>query len=100
MTTAPTRTLILGSGAREHALAWKLAGEPGMNEVVVAPGSAAIAAEDRCRTLEDVAPLDGGAVVAAPRAVAAELVIVGPEAPLAAGVVDSLLEAGSRVFGP
>jgi phosphoribosylamine-glycine ligase len=46
MSTAPTRTLIVGAGAREHALAWKLAGEPGMNTVYVAPGSAAI---DACR---------------------------------------------------
>ncbi len=100
MTTAPTRTLIIGSGAREHALAWKLAGEPGMNEVVVAPGSAAIAAEGRVRCLPAVDPMDPGDVVAAARSVAAELVVIGPEAPLAAGVVDALLEAGIRVFGP
>ncbi len=98
--TAPTRTLILGSGAREHALAWKLAGEPGMNEVVVAPGSAAIGAEARVRCLPDVDPLDTAAVVAAARSMAAELVRVGPEAPLAAGVVDALLAAGVRTFGP
>ena len=100
MSTAPTRTLIVGSGAREHALAWKLAGEPGMNEVVVAPGSAAIAAEPRVRCLPDVDPLDGAAVVAAARAIAAELVVIGPEAPLAAGVVDALRDAGIRAFGP
>lgn len=98
--TAPTRTLILGSGAREHALAWKLAGEPGMNEVVVAPGSAAIAAEHRVRCLPSIDPLDPEAVVAAARASSAELVVVGPEAPLAAGVVDALLDVGIRVFGP
>jgi phosphoribosylamine---glycine ligase len=100
VSTAPTRTLIVGSGAREHALAWKLAGEPGMNEVVVAPGSAGIGAEPRVRCLPDVDPVDGAAVVAAARAVAAELVVVGPEAPLASGVVDSLGEAGVRAFGP
>jgi phosphoribosylamine--glycine ligase len=100
VSTAPTRTLIVGAGAREHALAWKLAGEPGMNEVVVAPGSAAIAAEPRVRCLPDVDPLDGAAVVAAARAVAAELVVIGPEAPLAAGVVDTLRDAGIRAFGP
>jgi phosphoribosylamine--glycine ligase len=100
MTTAPTRTLVVGSGAREHALAWKLAGEPGMNEVVVAPGSAAIGAESRVRCLPDVDPLDPSSVVAAARAMAAELVVVGPEAPLAAGVVDSLRDAGIRAFGP
>ena len=100
MTTAPTRTLIVGSGAREHALAWKLAGEPGMNEVVVAPGSAAIGAESRVRCRPDVDPLDPASVVAAARQVAAELVVIGPEAPLAAGVTDALREAGVRVFGP
>jgi phosphoribosylamine--glycine ligase len=100
MTTAPTRTLIVGSGAREHALAWKLAGEPGMNEVVVAPGSAGIEAEHRVRCLPLVDPLDPAAVVGAARSMSAELVVVGPEAPLAAGVIDALREAGIRAFGP
>ena len=100
MSTAPTRTLIVGTGAREHALAWKLAGEPGMNTVYVAPGSAAIDAESRVQALPRVDPLDGAAVVAAARSVAAELVVIGPEAPLAAGVVDALREAGIAVFGP
>jgi phosphoribosylamine--glycine ligase len=100
MSTAPTRTLVVGSGAREHALAWKLASEPGMNEVIVAPGSAAIAAEPRVRCLPSVDPLDSDAVVAAARTAAAELVVIGPEAPLAAGVADALHGAGFRVFGP
>jgi phosphoribosylamine---glycine ligase len=100
VSTAPTRTLIVGSGAREHALAWKLAGEPGMNEVVVAPGSAAIGAESGVRCLPNVEPLDPASVVAAARAMAAELVVIGPEAPLAAGVVDALREAGILTFGP
>jgi phosphoribosylamine--glycine ligase len=100
MTTAPTRTLIVGSGAREHALAWKLAGEPGVDEVVVAPGSAAIGFEPRVRCLPGVDPLDPAAVVSAARSVAAELVVIGPEAPLAAGVVDALIGAGFHVFGP
>lgn len=100
MSTAPTRTLIVGSGGREHALAWKLAGEPGMNEVVVAPGSAAIGAESQVRCLPGVDPLDPDSVVAAARSVSAELVVVGPEAPLAAGVVDALRDAGIRAFGP
>jgi phosphoribosylamine--glycine ligase len=100
VTNAPARTLVVGSGAREHALAWKLAGEPGMNEVVVAPGSAAIGGEPRVRCLPEVDPLDPMAVVAAARAISAELVVVGPEAPLAAGVADALREAGIRVFGP
>lgn len=98
--TQPTRILVIGAGAREHALAWKLSSEPGVNEVVVAPGSAAIGAEHRVRCLPQVDPLDGDAVVRVARAIAAELVVVGPEAPLAAGVADALLEAGIRVFGP
>ena len=98
--TQPTRILVLGGGAREHALAWKLSSEPGVNEVAVAPGSSAIGAEHHVRCLPEVDPLDGEAVVRAARAMAAELVVVGPEAPLAAGVVDALLGAQVRVFGP
>ena len=95
----PTRILVVGGGGREHALAWKLAGEPGVNEVVVAHGSDGIAREPLVRCLP-VDPLDGAAVVAVARRLAAELVVVGPEAPLAAGVADALHEAGMAVFGP
>ncbi len=95
----PTRILIVGSGGREHALAWKLAAEPGVNEVLVAPGSDGIATEPRVRC-EPVDPLDGPAVVDAARRFAAELVVIGPEAPLAAGVADALNRAGFAVFGP
>jgi phosphoribosylamine--glycine ligase len=96
----PTRVLVVGSGGREHALAWKLAGEPGVNEIVVAPGSAAMAAEDHVRVVSGLDPLDPEAVVAAARSAAAELVAVGPEAPLAVGVVDALAAAGIPTFGP
>ncbi len=96
----PTRILIVGSGGREHALAWKLGAEPGINEVTVAPGSAGIALEPRVRRLAGVDPLDGAAVLAAARAEAVELVVIGPEAPLAAGVADALSAAGIVVFGP
>jgi phosphoribosylamine--glycine ligase len=95
----PTRILIIGGGGREHALAWKLAAEPGVNEVLVAPGSDGIATEPRVRC-GPVDPLDGPAVVALARRFAAELVVVGPEAPLAAGVADALADAGFAVFGP
>lgn len=97
---APTRTLIVGGGGREHALAWKLASEPGGNEVIVAPGSHAIAAEPRVRCLPGVDPLDPPQVVAVARREAVELVVIGPEAPLAAGVSDALRAAGFAVFGP
>jgi phosphoribosylamine--glycine ligase len=96
----PTRILIVGAGAREHALAWKLSVEPGVNTVYVAPGSDAMASEPRVSRLAHVDPLDGASVVAAARAVAAELVVIGPEAPLAAGVADALESAGIAVFGP
>ncbi len=96
----PTRILIVGGGGREHALAWKLAAEPGVNEVFVAPGSAAIGTVPRVTCLPDVDPLDPAGVVAAAQATAAELVVVGPEAPLAAGVADACAAAGILVFGP
>lgn len=96
----PTRILVVGGGAREHAIAWKLAAEPGVNEVLVCPGNDGLADRPRIRpvplatgTLED-AVLD----VAAREAI--ELVVVGPEAPLADGLVDSLEAAGVLVFGP
>ena len=96
----PTRILIVGGGGREHALAWKLAAEPGVNEVLVAPGSDAIAAEPRVRRAVDVDPLDGPALVALARERAVELAVIGPEAPLAAGVADALEAGGIPTFGP
>jgi len=96
----PTRILIVGSGAREHALAWKLAGEPGVNLVKVAPGSAGIASEDRVRALPGINPLEPAEIVSAARELAAELVVIGPEGPLAVGVVDALEAAGITAFGP
>jgi phosphoribosylamine--glycine ligase len=96
----PTRILIVGRGAREHALAWKLAAEPGVNEVIVAPGSDAIAAEPRVRCVPGVDTLDIAAIVAIARREAAELVVVGPEDPLAVGLADALIAAGFAVFGP
>jgi phosphoribosylamine--glycine ligase len=96
----PTSIVIVGSGGREHALAWKLAAEPGVNEVIVVPGSDAIGREPRVRCVPGLDPLNPAAVVAVARREAAELVVIGPEAPLAAGVADALIEAGFAVFGP
>jgi phosphoribosylamine--glycine ligase len=96
----PTRILVVGGGGREHALAWKLAAEPGVNEVVVAPGSDAIAREPRVRRAPGVDPLDPVAIVALARERAVELAVIGPEAPLAAGVADALVAAGVATFGP
>ena len=94
------RVLIVGSGGREHALAWKLAAEPEIAEIVVAPGSGAIDAEPRVRAMPGVEPLDAVAVVQAARACDPDLVVIGPEAPLARGVVDALEAAGIATFGP
>ena len=96
----PTRVLIVGGGGREHALAWKLAAEPGVNDVIVAPGSAGIAREPRVRVAPGIDPLDGAALVELARREAIELAVIGPEAPLAAGVADALLDAGVATFGP
>jgi phosphoribosylamine--glycine ligase len=99
MTTAPTRTLIVGSGAREHALAWKLASEPGMNLVVVVPGSDAISQEPRVKVVP-LPAMDPDAIVDLARSQSIELVVVGPELPLAQGFADAVLAAGIPTFGP
>ena len=96
----PTRILIVGGGGREHALAWKLAAEPGVNAVWALPGSDAIASEPRVRGVADIDPTNGSGIAAFAAANAIELVVVGPEAPLAAGVVDVLTRAGVAAFGP
>lgn len=89
------RILLIGSGAREHALAWRLASSH--NEIHAAPGNPGIARVARCH---DVAVDDLAAQVALARAHAVDLVVVGPEAPLAAGLVDALEAAGIHAFGP
>ncbi|HSL33422.1 MAG TPA: hypothetical protein VK871_07215, partial [Candidatus Limnocylindrales bacterium] len=95
----PTRILVVGGGGREHALAWKLATEPGVNEVIVVPGSDGIAEEDRVACVTPAA-LGPGAVIDVCRSRAIELVVVGPEQPLADGLVDELDAAGIAAFGP
>jgi phosphoribosylamine---glycine ligase len=89
--------LLLGSGGREHALAWKMASSPLTDRLYCAPGNAGIAKEAECVAL-DVA--DHGAVIAFCRARRIDLVVVGPEAPLCAGIVDDLEAAGTKAFGP
>jgi phosphoribosylamine--glycine ligase len=96
---APTRTLIVGSGGREHALAWKLASEPGGNDVFVTPGNPGIAELPQVTVVAADRTTDPHLVDLA-RRLAIELVVVGPEAELAAGIVDALLEAGVATFGP
>ncbi|HRO15362.1 MAG TPA: phosphoribosylamine--glycine ligase [Paracoccus sp. (in: a-proteobacteria)] len=89
--------LILGGGGREHALAWAIRQNPKCDRLIVAPGNAGIMAVARCAEL---AITDGAAVVAFCEEHAIDLVVIGPEAPLAAGVADALRAAGISVFGP
>ncbi len=95
----PRRILVLGGGGREHALAWRLAGETGVEDVICAPGSAGIATTPGVRCVA-VDPMNPAAVAALATAEAVDLVVVGPEAPLGAGVADALDTAGVPVFGP
>ncbi|WP_424979678.1 phosphoribosylamine--glycine ligase [Leisingera sp. S232] len=89
--------LILGSGGREHALAWAVMQNPKCDKLIVAPGNAGIARIADCASFDIE---DGGAVAAFAAENAIDFVIIGPEAPLAAGVADRLREAGLLVFGP
>jgi phosphoribosylamine---glycine ligase len=89
--------LLLGSGGREHALAWKMAASPLTDRLYCAPGNAGIAREAVCVAL-DLA--DHAAVIAFCRKNGVDFVVVGPEAPLCAGIVDNLEAAGIKTFGP
>ena len=89
--------LILGSGGREHSLAWAVMQNPKCDKLIVAPGNAGIAQIAECASLDI---LDGAAVVSFAEDNSIDFVIVGPEAPLAAGIADDLRAAGFRVFGP
>ncbi|HLQ20235.1 MAG TPA: phosphoribosylamine--glycine ligase, partial [Tabrizicola sp.] len=89
--------LILGSGGREHALAWAVKQNPKTDRLIVAPGNAGIAMLAECA---DIDILDGATVVTFCEENAIDFVIVGPEAPLAAGVADACRAAGLLTFGP
>ncbi|MHA6325005.1 phosphoribosylamine--glycine ligase [Roseivivax sp. CAU 1753] len=89
--------LILGGGGREHALAWAVMQNPKCDKLIVAPGNAGIAQIATCASLDIE---DGGAVTEFAGENAIDLVIIGPEGPLAAGVADMLRDAGILVFGP
>jgi phosphoribosylamine--glycine ligase len=93
------KVLIIGSGGREHALAWKVAQSPRVTEVQVAPGNAGTALEPRVRNV-DVAAEDVPGLVRHALAEKFDLTIVGPEGPLVIGVVDAFEAAGLRCFGP
>ncbi len=92
------RVLVVGSGGREHALAWKIGRSPRVDGVAVAPGNAGMARDFDC--FPNVAAGDAAGLEALARGQGAELVVIGPEDPLAAGLGDRLRDAGLRVFGP
>ncbi|MDE3029128.1 MAG: phosphoribosylamine--glycine ligase [Paracoccaceae bacterium] len=89
--------LVLGSGGREHSLAWAIKQNPKCDRLIVAPGNAGIAMLAECANIDI---LDGAAVVGFAEENAIDFVVVGPEAPLAAGVADALRTAGILTFGP
>src|SRR5271165_2589374 len=89
--------LLLGAGGREHALAWKIAASPLVERLYCAPGNAGIARECELVALD---PADHAAAIAFCKANKIDLVVVGPEAPLCAGIVDDLAAAGIKAFGP
>jgi phosphoribosylamine--glycine ligase len=89
--------LLLGSGGREHALAWKIAASPLLTRLYCAPGNAGIAQAAECVALD---PANHAAVIAFCKDKQVDLVVVGPEAPLCAGIVDDLEAAGIKAFGP
>jgi len=98
MTTGSMNILLIGSGGREHALAWALGRSPSCGRLFTAPGNPGTAAHGENRP--DLAVTDHAAVIAFCRERAIGLVVVGPEAPLVAGLVDDLAAAGIRAFGP
>src|SRR5829696_9146785 len=89
--------LLLGSGGREHALAWAIAASPLCDRLLIAPGNPGTA---RCGANVALDVTDHDTVAALCRREAVDLVVVGPEAPLVAGIVDDLTAAGIRAFGP
>lgn len=93
------RVLIIGSGGREHALGWKVAQNPAVETVFIAPGNAGTALEAKLQNV-DIAVEDVAGLVAFAQNNAIELTIVGPEAPLVIGVVDAFRTAGLPIFGP
>src|SRR3954469_14140104 len=89
--------LLLGSGGREHALAWKIAASPLLTKLWCAPGNAGIAREAECVPLDIT---DHSAVIDFCKLNSVDFVVVGPDAPIAAGIVDDLNAAGFKAFGP
>jgi phosphoribosylamine---glycine ligase len=93
------KVLIVGGGGREHALAWKIAQSPRVDRIFVAPGNAGTAQEAKTENVA-IADVDVPAIVKFAKQNAIDLAVIGPEAPLAAGIVDALGDAKIRAFGP
>jgi phosphoribosylamine---glycine ligase len=93
------KILVVGSGGREHTLAWKLAQSDDVTEIIAAPGNVGIASEPKCR-LASVNAEDIQGLVKLARSEKLDLAVIGPEAPLAVGLSDALQTAGIKVFGP
>ncbi len=93
------KILIVGAGGREHTLAWKAAQSDLITEVIVAPGNVGIGREPKCK-LAKISAEDISGLRALAQAEKVDLTVVGPEAPLVAGIVDAFQEAGLKVFGP
>src|SRR5690242_7058195 len=93
------KVLVVGSGGREHALAWKCASSPQVSEVIVAPGNAGTATEPKVRNA-NVPAEDIPALIALATAEKVDLTLVGPEGPLVAGIVDEFSAQGLKCFGP
>jgi phosphoribosylamine---glycine ligase len=91
------KVLIVGSGAREHALAWKLAQSPALDELHAAPGNPGLAALGKCHP---VRAEDGEGLLSLCRELGVDLAVIGPEAPLVVGLVDTLRRGGVAAFGP
>ncbi len=92
------RVLLLGGGGREHAIGWKLAQSPMLDRLISCPGNPGL--DGLGDIVPDVDPTDGAAVVTLCKQRGVDLVVVGPEAPLAAGAADALIAEGTAVFGP
>ena len=94
------KVLVVGGGGREHALVWGLLRSAQVDEVFAAPGNPGMAAEAGCHVVPETSANDLDAIVALAQLEEVSLVVVGPEDPLVAGLVDRLAEAGIAAFGP